>query len=112
MVADDEDVAAGVEEAEMLSNSVIASCMARSSCEFSLRLLCGRMVSVYMWLSFWLVSGWVRIWVFHFRVGLLLVMMMMMIMHTHTELYTLGLAGHGLIFGFGSAHFKKKKQEY
>jgi len=94
MVADDEeDVAAGVEEAEMLSNSVIASCMARSSCEFSLRLLCGRMVGVCMWLNFWfwLVSGWVRVWYFHFQVGLLLlllVMMMMMIMHTHTQSYT------------------------
>jgi len=73
------------------------------------------MVGVCMWLNFWfwLVSGWVRVWYFHFQVGLLLlllVMMMMMIMHTHTELYTLGLAGQGLIFGFGSAHFKKRNK--
>jgi len=30
--------------------------------------------------------------------------------YTHTELYTLGLAGQGLIFGFGSAHFKKRNK--
>lgn len=50
----------------MLSNSVIASCMARSSCEFSLRLLCGRKVGVLYVVEVWLVSDWVRVVVFIF----------------------------------------------